>query len=128
MKIAIYCELTGLIQRITECPEQFVEMQCSDDESYVILDNDLDDSAHYVDLASGAVQPKKTRDYNLACRGLSAIITGLPAGTLVRVEGAEVIADNDPTTVTFDVPGEYLLELVGPAECLDETLEVVIDG
>lgn len=128
MIIAIYCELSGLIQRVTQCPEDHVEMQCGEDEGYIEVEAGFDDAAHYVDLADGQIKSKQRRDAQVAVEGLTATITGLEPGTLLAMDGHQMVTTGDNAQVDVDVPGTYQIQLVGPAWRLDETLEVAIDG
>lgn len=128
MIVAIYCELSGLIQRVTQCPEDHVEMQCGEDESYIEVEAGFDDAAHYVDLADGKIKPTQSRCAQVAVEGLTATITGLEPGTLLAMDGHQVVTSGDNAQVDVDVPGTYQIQLVGPAWRLDETLEVAIDG
>lgn len=128
MIVAIYCELTGAILRVTDCPEDHVEMQCAEHESYVEVETGFDDAAHYVDLADAQIKPKQRRDAQVAVEGLTATITELEPGTLLAMDGQQMVTTSDSAQVDVDVPGTYQIQLVGPAWRLDETLEVTIDG
>ncbi|MCO7217601.1 hypothetical protein [Halomonas sp. OfavH-34-E] len=128
MIVAIYCELTGAILRVTDCPEDHVEMQCGEHEGYVEVEAGFDDAAHYVDLADGQIKPKQRRDAQVAVEGLTATITGLEPGTLLAMDGHQMVTTGDSAQVDVDVPGTYQIQLVGPAWRVDEALEVAIDG
>ena len=128
MIVAIYCELTGAILRVTDCPEDHVEMQCGEHEDYVEVEAGFDDAGHYVDLADGQVKPKQSRGAQVAVESLTATITGLEPGTLLAMNGHQMVTTGDSAQVDVDVPGTYQIQLVGPAWRLDETLEVTIDG
>jgi hypothetical protein len=128
MIVAIYCELTGAILRVTDCPEDHVEMQCGEHEDYVEVEAGFDDAAHYVDLADGHIKPKRRRDAQVAVEGLTATITGLEPGTLLAMDGQQMVTTSDSAQLDVDVPGTFQVHLVGPAWRLDEALEVAIDG
>ncbi|MAR74354.1 hypothetical protein [Halomonas sp.] len=128
MIVAIYCELSGLIQRVTQCPEDHVEMQCGEHEDYIEVEAGFDDAAHYVDLEDGQIKPKQHRDAQVAVEGLTATITGLEPGTLLAMDGQQMVTTSDSAQLDVDVPGTYQIHLVGPAWRLNETLEVTIDG
>ncbi|MEQ5768168.1 hypothetical protein NFH98_11230 [Halomonas sp. H33-56] len=128
MIVAIYCEMTGAILRVTDCPEDHVEMQYGEHEGYVEVEPGFDDAAHYVDLADGQIKSKQRRDAQVAVEGLTATITGLEPGTLLAMDDHQMVTTGDSAQVDVDVPGTYPIQLVGPAWRLDETLEVAIDG
>lgn len=95
MIVAIYCELTGAILRVTDCPEEHVEMQCGEDEGYIEVEAGFDDAAHYVDLADGQIKPKQRRDAQVAVEGLTATITGLEPGTLLAMDGHQMVTTGE---------------------------------
>lgn len=93
---------------------------------YAACTDDVADNTHYINTATGIVEPKVPFEYEIATSGLSIVINGLPEGVSVMSRGLFIVTDEASTTIEFDVPGAYTVELSGHIEHVDESLEVTV--
>lgn len=130
MKVAIYNIETGAIVRMVECHADNVANQCGDGESYKLTESTVDDEHHYIDVGVEwhPFVERVAQEYSVTVSELTATITGLVPGTLVQVDGADVVVDDEPTEIEFDAPGIRYFMLSGAVPFIDEQFEVDVHG
>lgn len=119
-----YCfyDASGAIISLMRAPSRdMVDLQ---GKPYLECDETVSDTTHYV--LEGAVVEKAPFACTQTISGTTITLEGLPAGTTVRTEGQEIVADDQPTEIAYEIPGTYTLELSGSVPHLDETLEVTV--
>ena len=114
MRYAV-CDLNGEIRSIVSGPYHYIE-----------CDNEVMDDTHYYDTEDKELRPKEPLGYQTEVSGLSVTLGGLPVGINVGTNGSKIVTDQEPTKVTYDVPGTYLISLSGHLKYLDESLEVIV--
>lgn len=130
MNVAIYDTNTGAIDRIVECFANNVATQCDEGESYKILSTEISDATHYIDVGVEwrPIKDRVAQEYAVEVSDFTVVITGLAPGTLVSIDAAEIVADDEPTELEFDVPGVHAVRISGLAAFVEEEIEVQIDG
>lgn len=93
---------------------------------YIPCGEGVDDLTHYV-TDSGHIEQKAAIDCDVAVDGLTATITGLPAGLSVETNGISTVTDTEPLIISYDVPGTYSVQLSGRPGYLETELEVHVD-
>lgn len=95
---------------------------------YMSVDQPVDTAQFYVDVS---VEPHVRRprlDYEplVSLEGLTATLTGVPAGVRVTVGERSILADDEPTELAFDRPGVYRVALRGDPHYVVKSLEVSV--
>ncbi|WP_339119213.1 hypothetical protein [Halomonas sp. BMC6] len=94
---------------------------------YVACDDTVRDDTHYVDVATGEIQPKRPLEMHQGIEALKVTLAGLPAGLTVATNGMDTVTDGTPLVITYDLPGTYEIRLSGHIEYLDRVEEVTVD-
>lgn len=83
---------------------------------------------HYVDISVEPHELKEKEPLSLSqeADGLTVTITGIPEGSQVLLDNGDTVADGEPLTIEFDLPGTYTIEIEPPVQWLAETLEVTV--
>ncbi len=87
----------------------------------------VSDETHYIDMSQAIYFARKrhTFDTSHSIDGLTVTFSNLPPGTIVQVQGHEMLSDGDDS-IEFDVPGTYAVALQHH-QYLDETVEVTVE-
>lgn len=125
MKTYVRYDGRGAIEAVIEAPEGYVDTTNTVE---IAFNSAVDDLTHYVDLSDKepVVKRKGPLDTSHAIHGLELAFRALPAGTLIRVERLEGVANGQDDRIDFEVPGTYEIRLSPPPPFLEETLEVTV--
>lgn len=87
----------------------------------------VSDETHYIDMSQAIyfARRRHTFDTSHSIDGLTVTFSNLPPGTIVQVQGHEMLSDGDDS-IEFDVPGTYAVALQHH-QYLDETVEVTVE-
>lgn len=85
----------------------------------------VNDVEYYVD-ENDNVEHKRPLEFDVATNELTATISGLPAGLKVDSNNNDIITDDMPLVITYDLPGTYEIRLSGHIQYLNQTLEVTV--
>lgn len=94
---------------------------------YLKCDDTVSSASHYVDTETHTIHAKTDYIYDVETSGLEVTITGLPPNVGITVNGISGMTDNEPTVVSFDLPGTYTVKLDGTKEHLPTEFEVTVD-
>lgn len=94
---------------------------------YIACDDTVRDDTHYVDVATGEIQPKRPIEMHQGIEALKVTLAGLPAGLTVATNGMDTVTDGTPLVISYDLPGTYEVRLSGHIEYLDRVEEVTVD-
>ncbi|MGB2092316.1 MAG: hypothetical protein ACPH2J_10530 [Akkermansiaceae bacterium] len=121
--IAVHGE-DGEILRVISCLPGQAPLQAGFGEAYVVVAHDVFDDTHYVQ--NGKAVKKTALSPTVLVNGMTATISGLPAGLTVSWEGEGGVTDTEPLEVDHDEPGTYTLHVSGGAAHLPVIIEVTL--
>lgn len=95
---------------------------------YIECDDSVSDATHFVDVDASPhiIKARQPLDLQISVDDLTVTVEGLPAELTVTTNGVESIADGEPLTINYDVPGTYAIRLSGLVEYLDYDMEVTV--
>ncbi|UQI38800.1 hypothetical protein [Vreelandella venusta] len=95
---------------------------------YIECDDSVSDATHYVDVDASPhiIKARQPLDLQISVDDLTVTIEGLPAELTVITNGVETISDDEPLTITYDVPGTYEIRLSGSIQYLDTEVGVTV--
>ncbi|MFM9270960.1 hypothetical protein ACJ7V3_11945 [Halomonas elongata] len=88
----------------------------------------VSDETHYIDMSQSIFFARRRHafDTSYSVNDLAVMFSDLPLGTLVRVQGNELVAEDGVAEIEFDVPGTYSIELTH-FQYMDKILEVTVE-
>ncbi|SOC45776.1 hypothetical protein SAMN05892877_1182 [Rhizobium subbaraonis] len=120
---------TGEIIATGTCSNQehcFLQMEDAENE-HILLDVSADDATQWIDdqgeLADRPVLDLPTAT-SIAADGIAEVVGALPAGTVVRFNGAAATTDGAAFAFTTDMPGTYVFDFEPPFPYIPCTLTV----
>ncbi len=120
---------TGEIVAAGECSsaEQcYIQMDDAENE-HVIIGVKADDSTQWVN-EEGSLTDRPVlaapATASIVADGLEEVAFTLPAGTIVRFNGAAAVTDGDDFGFTTDIPGTYVFEFSPPFPFIPRTLTI----
>jgi len=127
MNYAVYLIDTGRILKTVTTSEESINRELVNGADYVVIPDsgEVTNATHYV-RNDGTIVEKEDQELDLSYSGLSVTITGIPSGSRVRLLSYSLIADDQPTEITFDSPGTYNIHIFAPPQYKDKSLEVVV--
>lgn len=119
----IYDVMTGQILRRVWCPDPVAQLASGE----AVWDGvDIDGAAEYID--GGVVMTRPDLPLSDAYTVVETLSLEIPEGTLIKCEGARVVADEVPTEITFSEPGEYTLLIHPPFPTRSKAISVTVSG
>lgn len=104
MSYIIYNKDTGEIAKCVNCPADLIASQCRDNEGW-IEGAQIDDTLFYVLDREVVERP----EFSITTNG--AVISGVPEGTIVTIEGQQYTADGDDIVFEPSISGTYQIAL-----------------
>lgn len=102
MNFIIYTTATGEITKSVQCPEEIIALQCREGETW-IEGVQVEDADFYVLDEQLCERPA----FALNVEG--RVISGVPAGATVTVEGQDYTANGEPIEFEPSIPGAYTI-------------------
>lgn len=102
MNYIVYHADTGEIIRSVQCSPDIVHLQCGDDHVW-IEGTSVDDTLFWVDDDQVVARPI----FDIMVEG--SVISGVPFGATVTIEGQDYEADGDDIEFEPSIPGTYAI-------------------
>ena len=125
MDITIYDVSSGVINRIVSCPDNLINSQCLENESFIL--GAFNDENYYINQDNAIMKP--IQDTTLSNTSVLAneidavVLQHLPIPCTVTVANIVYEVDDGTLEISFDTPGEYPV-IVTAFPCLDKTFTV----
>jgi hypothetical protein len=104
MNFIVYTTATGEITKSVQCPEEAIALQCREGEAWIQGDQ-VEDAGFYVLDGQLCERPA----FDLAVQG--HVISGMPAGATLTIEGQDYEADGEPIEFEPSIPGSYTISI-----------------
>ena len=125
MDITIYDVSSGVINRIVSCPDNLINSQCLENESFIL--GAFNDENYYINQDNAIMKP--IQDTTLSNTSVLAneidavVLQHLPIPCTVTVANAVYEVDDGTLEISFDTPGEYQVTVTS-FPYLDKTFTV----
>lgn len=100
---AVYDPDTGLIKQLVQCVAEF--MLCGPGEKFIEVPSQTDPGLWYVQHGKLVKRPV------MSAVQVGTVISGVPKGAQVLIEGQRYTADGSPIELEFPLPGTYRIHV-----------------